>query len=197
MTKKSYFFMFVIVVSLAAAIGISAQRKFAEYTAEKNKNVLTDDRHFQSNYEEDLLIPGSTIQAEIPAGQNDFPESRTLETSVTKKILETEKMISELEKKDAQKAAEVRKKTTSAVSKYVEAPVVQQFNKDLKDAGFGNIDFSKMNGPDFATLSQNPKVMSVLLKYMQNPEFVKLMQQMYKDPNVKAATDEARNLQNN
>ena len=90
--------------------------------------------------------------------------------------------------------AALQSRAEKAFDKYLDNPLIKQFNADIQKAGVKGTDFSHLATADMAdAITQNPKLRDIFIKYSQNPKFIALIQQMGTDPEIKAATQELKN----
>ena len=87
--------------------------------------------------------------------------------------------------------ANLQARAQAAFDKYLNNPLIKQFNADLQTAGVQDMDFSRLAGTDAENaFQQNPQLRDIFIKYSQNPRFIALIQQMGTDPEIQAVTRE-------
>ncbi|WP_428897307.1 hypothetical protein Dip518_001094 [Parelusimicrobium proximum] len=205
MSKKAYFFLFGIVISFGVMISYTVYESYAEYVAKQNAAAPDNRNMFYSAATEENTPPPQSHTASLSFSSEEVSAVSVSNDSVPVNIstpapvsAEITNIIEEAEKnKEAVVQAvrtnkELKNNAKTVLDKYMAVPVVAQFNADLQAAGV-NTDFSSLAGGDFAQMmQQNPQLQSVLIKYSQNPEFVKALQQMMADPEVQKLAAQAK-----
>lgn len=193
MTKKSCLYIGLIAAIIAFGIAYNLQR---EYFAKVEEHNALQARQFQINYEQTPPPPGGSVLIKMPDGVADGPTNNTYEPPFAAQIAAYETIAAEMEAEDAQKAAALKARAAGALERYVNNPAILRFNRDMAQAGFENMDITRMNAQDFAALAQKPEVMGVVLKYLQDKEFMAVMKEMSQDADLKAVQSELQAFDN-
>ncbi|ACC97759.1 hypothetical protein Emin_0195 [Elusimicrobium minutum Pei191] len=210
MTKKSYFFITIIVACIAVLIAYRGygiyQRHVERINAQQENEMPSMFGSISAETPESeppqsgvaLYVPPSEVKTPLDTTHSQMPPSRhqvkpNIQSGVMPPSANDFPLDPVPELPQVSTNAEVQKKAENVFKKYSENPLIKQFNQDMQKAGAYNMDFAKLAGQDInQVLSANPQLQQVFMKYAQNPEFLKLIQQLQTDPEVKQVTQQLR-----
>ena len=167
MSKTSRFCLMVIIAGLAFMAAVRVYRAYEKRAQEEAAEIT----------------PTDTFN-NVPI--NFVPEA---EEAPVYGVLPPDGAVKEVYLEDAPLSAQAEQTQaeqtiTSILNDYSQMPQMQAFYQDLQQAtGQSGITLAQLSGPELGKmLQQYPQVQQVITKHAQDPEFAKMMQEIFTNP---------------
>ena len=167
MSKTSRFCLMVIIAGLAFMAAVRVYRAYEKRAQEEAAEIM----------------PTDTFN-NVPI--NFVPEA---EEAPVYGVLPPDGAVKEVYLEDAPLSAQAvqtqaEQTITSILNDYSQTPQMQAFYQDLQQAtGQSGITLAQLSGPELGKmLQQYPQVQQVITKHAQDPEFAKMMQEIFTNP---------------
>ncbi|MBR2865097.1 MAG: hypothetical protein IKJ44_05445 [Elusimicrobiaceae bacterium] len=167
MSKTSRFFLMVIIAGLAFIAAVRVYRAY-EKRAQEEAAEFTPTDTFNN-------VPiNFTPEPEEPPVYGVLPQ----EAAVNEVYLEDAPLSAQAQHTQAEQTI------TSILNDYSQTPQMKAFYQDLQQAtGQSGITLAQLSGPELGKmLQQYPQVQQVIAKHAQDPEFAKMMQEIFTNP---------------
>lgn len=169
MSKTSYFLLGVIAIALMYMGAVRLQEWYTQHKEAQEIAAQNDGELFRFQQ-----IPVSLAAPEVELMQNPVKYQR----AHTEIYLEDTPLTQEQQVKQAQDTIE------SIVRDFEQEPALAEFNQDLQTASQGTVqnltDLSTQNLQQI--LQQTPEINGVVQKYAKNPDFAKIMEEIFSNP---------------
>lgn len=166
MSRTSHFLICVMVAGLAFMAGLRVYQAYEVRAAQEDQEIppsLT----FQN-------VPLQLGPAPVVPSKPQFQPP----TAPAKEIYLQDEPLAPVAAQE-----QARQTITSIMDDYRQEPKLQAFYSDLQAATGQNITLEMLSGEKLGKLmAQNPQMQGVIAKYSQDPEFVKILQEIFSNP---------------
>ncbi len=165
MSKTSRFFLTIIIVGLAFIAGVRVYRMYESYVAQQIEEEPATYTFHNVPIDYTPASPQMPVFAKLP----DIKEEEI--------FLEDAPLGPEAIKQQAQETL------ISVLNDYKQNPKIQAFYADLRKATGEEITLAQLSGAELPRLLQQyPQLQQVLTKHVQDPEFAKILQEIFANP---------------
>lgn len=188
MSKKSIFFITIIILCCAVATGNRIMRYYEEKKpAKKRARIEVAEPVRYPHDPAPLSLPEDYYKTEL----FDLHE----ETGNTRVLFNLQAMDEQELEAAAKEIEPLAARAQALINKYKNEPVIKAFNQDLAAAGLNGVSFTSLNTGNFAkALEENPEIQNVVMKYVQNEDFLKALQKLAEDPELRELNQKINEL---
>ncbi|MBR4355311.1 MAG: hypothetical protein IKP96_01885 [Elusimicrobiaceae bacterium] len=170
MSKKSYFFIAVMLTALLFMGAVRGYQFYAHKAAEWEEKRIEQTAAFSF---QQVPLSLAAPKAEPVSAPQPFVESQLAPV-----------FLGDVPLSEEQTVRQAQDTLRSIVQDFQQEPEIQSFNRDLAQATKGQaIDLSSLSGGNLAQILQdNPRIKEVVSKHMQNPDFAQKVQEIFSNP---------------
>ncbi len=166
MSKLSRFYIGVIIVGLAFIVSLRFYRAYEQRVQEQQEQDLGA---WTFN---NVPVSHTAAQIEIPVFQRFSSPDQTKDVFLEDAPLDI-----------SQQKEQARQTVSSILLDYKENPQLRDFYQDIKNTTGTSIGLEELSGENMQQLFQQyPQLQEVMARHMQDPEFAKMVQEIFSNP---------------